>query len=409
MKLLDKSTFTILQEGSITSPLGFHAAGLHAGLKKKRKDIGLLYSEVPASAAGVFTTNGVRAACVDQNEAQLKASPYLQAIIVNSGNANACTGTQGLIDAKHMRQHTAVELGLPEHHVAIASTGVIGVPLPMQPLTEGITQAAAALTKQGGEDFAHAILTTDTCTKQIAVELTLDSRTVTIGGVAKGSGMIHPNMATMLGFITTDAAIDPAALHNLLKKTTDATYNRITVDGDTSTNDMVLVMANGMAGNEPLNESHPQWADFVHAFLHVSEKLAKDIARDGEGATKLIEVQVEGAPTELIATQIAKSIIGSSLVKTAVYGADANWGRILAAVGYAGVKLDFSHVNIWLGPIQVAANSMGLPFDEEAAKEYLLGDPVTIKVDLNQGDASSTAYGCDLTYDYVRINASYRT
>ncbi|HEU4964999.1 MAG TPA: bifunctional glutamate N-acetyltransferase/amino-acid acetyltransferase ArgJ [Bacilli bacterium] len=409
MKLLDQDTYTVLQEGGITTPLGYQATGLHAGLKKRRKDVGLLYSEVPAVAAGVFTTNGVRAACVTQNETQLQAHPYLQAIVVNSGNANACTGVQGDLDAQLMRAHTAKALGLIPTDVAIASTGVIGVQLPMEPLTAGITQAVDSLSAAGGEDFAHAILTTDTCTKQIAVQLTIDGQTVTIGGVAKGSGMIHPNMATMLGFITTDVAIEPAALHQLLKRTTDQTYNRITVDGDTSTNDMVLVMANGLAGNQPLNQAHPQWPDFAQAFLHVSEKLAKDIARDGEGATKLIEVQVAGAPTELIATQVAKSIIGSSLVKTAVYGADANWGRILAAVGYAGVAIDFSCVDIWLGTIQVAANSMGLAFDEEAAKEYLLGDPVLIKVDLKQGSASSGAYGCDLTYDYVRINASYRT
>ena len=243
----------------------------------------------------------------------------------------------------------------------------------------------------------------------MAVELEIDGKTVTIGGVAKGSGMIHPNMATMLAFVTSDAAVEPGALQRLLSRTTDQTYNRITVDGDTSTNDMVLVMANGLAENNELNEQHPQWEPFAKAFRYVSETLAKMIARDGEGATKLIEVHVGGAATEKVATTIAKSIIGSSLVKTAVYGADANWGRILAAVGYAGVPFDPSRVEIWLGKIQVAANGIGIAFDEEAAKEYLLGDPVAITVDLKQGNASSTAYGCDLTYDYVRINASYRT
>ncbi|MCX7572024.1 bifunctional glutamate N-acetyltransferase/amino-acid acetyltransferase ArgJ [Tumebacillus sp. DT12] len=409
MSLIIQQTFTVLEKGTVTAPQGYKAAGLHAGIKKKRKDIALIVSEVPAAAAGVFTTNLVRAACVTQNEAQLKEVPYLQAIVINSGNANACTGAQGEADALTMRNHTAQELGLPEHGVAIASTGVIGVQMPMVPLLAGISQATEELSVAGGEDFAQAILTTDTGSKEIAVQLTVDGRLVTLGGAAKGSGMIHPNMATMLAFVTTDAAVEPAALQTLLRRTTDQTYNRITVDGDTSTNDMVLVMANGLAGNAPLGEQHPQWEEFAAAFRYVSEKLAKDIARDGEGATKLIEVIVQGAASERIASQIAKSIIGSSLVKTAVYGADANWGRILAAAGYSGAPFDPARVDIWLGSIQVAEGGMGLLFDEEAAKEYLLGDPVTITVDLHQGDHAATAYGCDLTYDYVRINASYRT
>jgi len=410
MKTIIESSYTVLGQGNVTSPQGFHASGLHAGIKKKRKDVGLLYSTVPAAAAGVFTTNVVRAACVTQNEQQLQQTPYLQAIVVNSGNANACTGEQGAQDALQMRDFTAQALGLSVvESVAIASTGVIGVNLPMEPLLEGIGQAAKTLTETGGDDFAQAILTTDTCSKEIAVQLTIDGQTVTIGGVAKGSGMIHPNMATMLAFVTTDAAVDPAALQALLSKTTDQTYNCITVDGDTSTNDMVLVMANGLAGNELLTDAHPEWAAFAEAFRFVSEKLAKDIARDGEGATKLVEVIVKQAETEAIASGIAKSIVGSSLVKTAVYGADANWGRILAAAGYSGVPFAPERVSIWLGTIQVAECGMGIAFDEEAAKEYLLGDPVTITVDLNMGDASAKAYGCDLTYDYVRINASYRT
>jgi glutamate N-acetyltransferase / amino-acid N-acetyltransferase len=409
MTTMKISAFTVLENGNVTSPQGFKASGLHAGIKKKRKDVGLLHSEVPAAAAGVFTTNLVRAACVTQNEAQLAATPFLQGIIVNSGNANACTGLQGDLDAQQMRLEAAKSLGISEDLVAIASTGVIGVPMPMEPLTNGIHQAAESLTVEGGDDFAQAILTTDTGKKTVAVQLVIDGQIVTIGGVAKGSGMIHPNMATMLAFVTTDAAVEPAALKSLLSRTTDQTYNRITVDGDTSTNDMVLVLANGLANNAVLTAEHPQWDDFVAAFRHVSEKLAKDIARDGEGATKLIEVEVNGAATEAIAATIAKSIIGSSLVKTAVYGADANWGRILAAAGYSGAPFDPQKVDIWLGCIQVAAGGMGLLFDEEAAKEYLLGDPVKITVDLHSGDATATAYGCDLTYDYVRINASYRT
>jgi glutamate N-acetyltransferase/amino-acid N-acetyltransferase len=410
MKTIIESSYTVLGEGNVTSPKGFTASGLHAGIKKKRKDVGLLYSSVPAVAAGVFTTNLVRAACVTQNEAQLKQYPYLQAIIVNSGNANACTGEQGALDALTMRDHTAELLGLPVvESVAIASTGVIGVNMPMDTLKAGIAEATNTLTVEGGDDFAQAILTTDTCKKEIAVQLTIDGQTVTIGGVAKGSGMIHPNMATMLAFVTTDAAIEPAALKSLLGKTTDQTYNCITVDGDTSTNDMVLVMANGLAGNVALSETHPEWVAFAEAFRFVSEKLAKDIARDGEGATKLVEVIVKNAETVAVANQIAKSVVGSSLVKTAVYGADANWGRILAAAGYSGASFVPEKVSIWLGSIQVAEYGMGIPFDEEAAKEYLLGDPVTITVDLNMGEEIAKAYGCDLTYDYVRINASYRT
>ncbi|ARU63841.1 bifunctional ornithine acetyltransferase/N-acetylglutamate synthase [Tumebacillus avium] len=407
--MVKKAAYTVLPKGSVTAPLGYQAAGLHAGIKRKKKDVGLLLSTVPAAAAGVFTMNTVRAACVTQNEQQLQAMPYLQAIVVNSGNANACTGAQGDADAKAMQSHTAAELGLPSHAVAIASTGVIGVPMPMETLKQGITQAAGGVSEAGGDDFSEAMLTTDTCLKQIAVQLTIDGKTVTIGGAAKGSGMIHPNMATMLAFVTTDAKVDPAALQTLLRQTTDQTYNCITVDGDTSTNDMVLVLANGLADNHTLTPAHPDWADFAAAFRHVSEKLAKDIARDGEGATKLVEVHVKGAVSVSVATQAAKKVVGSSLVKTAVFGADANWGRILAAVGYSGIPFDAGRVNIWLGDVPVAQNGMGLSFDEEAAKAHLLGDTVQITVDLNLGDASATAYGCDLTYDYVRINASYRT
>ncbi|WP_132946889.1 bifunctional glutamate N-acetyltransferase/amino-acid acetyltransferase ArgJ [Tumebacillus sp. BK434] len=407
--MIKQAAYTVLAEGSVTTPLGFQASGLHAGIKRKKKDVGLLLSTVPAAAAGVFTLNAVRAACVTQNEQQLQALPYLQAIIVNSGNANACTGVQGDADAQEMQRHTAQALGLPAHAVAIASTGVIGVPMPMEALKQGITQAAAGVSAEGGEAFAEAMLTTDTCTKQIAVQLTIDGKTVTIGGVAKGSGMIHPNMATMLAFVTTDAKVDPAALQTLLRQTTDQTYNCITVDGDTSTNDMVLVLANGLADNQTLTPEHPEWSEFAAAFRHVSEKLAKDIARDGEGATKLVEVQVNGAVSTSLAVQAAKKVVGSSLVKTAVFGADANWGRILAAVGYSGIPFDPARVNIWLGDVQVAQNGMGLLFDEAAAKAHLQGDTVQITVDLNLGDATATAYGCDLTYDYVRINASYRT
>ncbi|MGZ4135109.1 MAG: bifunctional ornithine acetyltransferase/N-acetylglutamate synthase, partial [Tumebacillaceae bacterium] len=274
MKTLEKAIYNVLPAGGVTAPRGFKAAGLHAGIKRKRLDVGLLYSEVPAAAAGVFTTSLVRAACVDQNEEQLKALPYLQAILVNSGNANACTGMQGAQDALEMRNRAARALGVCKEAVAIASTGVIGVPLPMEKLNNGIAQVAQQLNLMGGDDFARAILTTDTFVKEIAMQLTIDDKLITIGGVAKGSGMIHPNMATMLAFVTTEAAIEPAALKRLLGNVTDRTYNRITVDGDTSTNDMVLVMANGLAGNDVLSEAHPQWNEFAEAFRFASEKLA---------------------------------------------------------------------------------------------------------------------------------------
>lgn len=404
-----QTTYTVLTQGGITSAKGFSATGIYAGIKKKKNDLALLYSEVPATAAGVFTTNLVRAACVEHNQQQLASFPQLQAIVVNSGNANACTGEQGEQDDLAMRQHTAKLLTLSDKQVAVASTGVIGVPLPMQQVISGIEQAVPTLSTEGGERFAEAILTTDTRKKEIALQLEIDGKTVTIGGAAKGSGMIHPNMATMLAFVTTDANISARALKGLLASVTDLTYNCITVDGDTSTNDMVLVMANGLAENQPLDENHPQWLDFVQSFTFVCEYLAKEIARDGEGATKLIEVEVENAPTQEIAIRVAKSVVGSSLVKTAVYGADANWGRILCAAGYSGAKFDIEKLTIFIGEVQVFAQGMPIKFDEELAKQQLLAEEVVLRIDMQQGNACAKAYGCDLTYDYVRINASYRT
>ncbi|UOF92766.1 bifunctional glutamate N-acetyltransferase/amino-acid acetyltransferase ArgJ [Fodinisporobacter ferrooxydans] len=392
----------------ITAAKGFRAVGVHAGIKKEHLDLGIVVSDVPAAAAGVFTLNRVRAACVQLNESVVQ-NGILQAIVVNSGNANACTGAKGWEDAQTMQAVTADQLGIPAAHVAVASTGVIGVELPMEQVQTGIKAACREAAVEGFETFAKAITTTDTCLKQYQATVNIEGKQVTIGGAVKGSGMIHPNMATMLGFLTTDAAVGAADLQQLLRDVTNESFNMITVDGDTSTNDMVLVMANGQAGTSLLSPEHPDWPVFAQAFQDVAVYLAKSIARDGEGATKLVEARVHGAKSVEDARKIAKAIIGSNLVKTAVYGADANWGRILCAVGYAGVDIVQESVDIWLGNIPVAKKGMGIPFDEEAAKEYLLGDPVVIKVDLGLGEAAATAYGCDLTYDYVKINASYRS
>lgn len=402
----------VLEQGGVTSPRGFKAAGVAAGVKngrKEKKDIAVLMSEVPAAAAGVYTSNAVQAAPVVVTKKALAKAGMLQAVVANSGNANACTGEQGLRDAKEMQKLTAEALGIDRELVGVASTGVIGVPMPMDRIAAGIAEAGRNVGVQGGPDFAEAILTTDLVKKEIAVEVEIGGRRVTVGGAAKGSGMIHPNMATMLGFITTDAAVEAPALQYALRQVTNRTFNRITVDGDTSTNDMVLVLANGMAGHATLTPACDEWPFFVGALEYVALHLAKAIARDGEGATRLIEVEVRGARTEEDAEKAAKTIVGSSLVKTAVFGADANWGRLMAAVGRSGAFLDPNRVDIWIGEVQVAANGLGLPFDEAAAACELEKDPVVFRVNLNVGEANAAAYGCDLTYEYVKINGSYRT
>jgi glutamate N-acetyltransferase/amino-acid N-acetyltransferase len=403
---------TIVPDGNITSPQGFRAGSVAAGLRKKnRKDLGILVSDVPAVAAGVYTTNRVQAAPLKLTERTIKSGRRLQAIVCNSGNANACTGHQGETDALTMQQWLASDLGISPSLVGVGSTGVIGQCLPMDLIDKGIQNAVAKLsaTPEAGEGFGQAILTTDTVKKSSCVRFTIDGKPVTLAGAAKGSGMIHPNMATMMGFVCTDAAVTEGALQRLLRAATEKSFNRITVDGDTSTNDCVLALANGLAGNAPLDEQHPDWVTFSAAFTHVCQSLAKQIARDGEGATKLIEVQVCQAVTEPEAAQVAKAIIGSSLVKSAIFGTDANWGRILAAAGYSGVAIDPDTVDIYLGEIQVARDGMGIPFDEDAAKTYLEQDIIQIFVHLKQGEAQALAWGCDLTYDYVRINARYRT
>jgi glutamate N-acetyltransferase/amino-acid N-acetyltransferase len=402
--------FTIATEGSVTTPKGFRAGGVYCGIKKvQRYDLGAIVCDVPADAAGVFTTNVVVAAPLTVTKESLAKEGKLQAMLVNSGNANACTGEQGDRDARDTRAKFAEALGVPEHYVGVTSTGVIGVPMPMEKVYRGIPELRTKLSTEGGDDFCQAIMTTDLVQKSICVTLTVDGKQVAVAGAAKGSGMIHPNMATMLGFITTDAALQPGCLQSLLSHATDVTFNMITVDGDTSTNDMVVAMASGLAGNEPLGPNHPDWESFSAAFRHVAETLAKEIARDGEGATKLIEVNVVGASTDYDARAIAKTIVGSNLVKSAVYGSDANWGRIIAAAGRAGVPMNPNTVDIRLGDISVLKQSAPVPFDEPAAKQYLDGNEVTIHVDLGGGAGKATAWGCDLTYDYVKINASYRT
>ncbi|XEC95391.1 bifunctional ornithine acetyltransferase/N-acetylglutamate synthase [Paenibacillus tarimensis] len=406
------SAYTIVPDGSITTPKGFKAGGLHCGLKKTtRHDLGAIVCEVPASAAGVYTTNKIQAAPIKVTQESIGAEGLLRAVIVNSGNANACTGKQGEADAYQMRNSFAEALGLPAHQVAVASTGVIGELLRMDRVLDGISALPERLssTDEAADDFCQAILTTDLVRKTVCVTVRIDGQTVHVAGAAKGSGMIHPNMATMLGFVTTDAKIASGTLAKLLRQSTDLTFNMITVDGDTSTNDMLVAMASGLADNRELTEAHPDFAAFAEALQYVCEVLAKAIARDGEGATKLVEVRVQGAVSDESARAIAKTVIGSSLVKSAVFGADANWGRIIAAVGRAGEPVNPDTVDIRIGDLLTLEQSRPVPFDEEAALEYLKGDTVVMFVDLHLGSGKAVAWGCDLTYDYVRINAAYRT
>jgi len=396
-------------EGSLTTPKGFKAAGLRSGVKKKRNDLGLIFSEIPANAAAVYTLNAIQAAPLHITKASIQNGRKIQAVIANSGNANACTGAQGEQDAKMMQQKTAELLSIPEGLVAVASTGVIGVPMPMDIITPAIDQLQPAATPAAAEQFSAAILTTDTFPKTTCYEAKIDGKVVTLAGTAKGSGMIKPNMATMLGFFTTDAAVEQDALQQALKAAIDQTFNCITVDGDTSTNDMVLLLANGLAENNSLSPTHPDWSTFTELVKTACEDLAKMIARDGEGATKLIEVDVQGAVNKQEAIQVAKSVVGSSLVKTAVYGTDANWGRIIAAIGYSGASVNPNTIDTSIGSIQMLKDSQPVSFSEEAATAYLENDSILISIDLKNGDGSGKAWGCDLTYDYVRINASYRS
>ncbi|MCY9163185.1 bifunctional ornithine acetyltransferase/N-acetylglutamate synthase [Bacillus atrophaeus] len=393
--------------GGVSSPKGFEAKGVHCGLRYSKKDLGVIISETPATSAAVYTQSHFQAAPIKVTQDSLKQGSELKAVIVNSAIANACTGERGLEDAYNMRADCSELLNVDPELVAVSSTGVIGEHLDMEKIQAGIKLLKD--TPAGFGDFEEAILTTDTVMKQTCYELTIGDKKVTIGGAAKGSGMIHPNMATMLGFVTTDAAVEEKALHNALREITDVSFNQITVDGETSTNDMVLVMANGCAENECLTEAHDEWPLFKKGLLLVCEDLAKDIARDGEGATKLIEAQVKGAKNDLEANVIAKKIVGSSLVKTAVYGTDANWGRIIGAIGHSTASVTAEQVEVFLGGQCLFKNNEPQPFSETKAKEYLSGDEITIVVRLCEGEGNGRAWGCDLTYDYIKINASYRT
>ncbi|MDP4156392.1 MAG: bifunctional ornithine acetyltransferase/N-acetylglutamate synthase [Bacillota bacterium] len=399
----------ILENESVTLAKGFKAGGIYCGLKKSGNlDLGYIVSEVPATAAGVYTTNVFQAAPLLVTQESISKEKKLQAIIVNSGNANSCTGDQGVKDAYEMQKEFASELGIKEHYVAVTSTGVIGEKLPMDKVLSGIKQILKEENEAVGK-FQTAILTTDLAPKNIGVQIKVDGKIISIGGAAKGSGMIHPNMATMLGFVTTDANIEQDSLLAALKEVTNQTFNMITVDGDTSTNDMVLVMANGMAGNNTLTIEHPEWNIFVNGLKLVCQELAKKIAKDGEGATKLIEVQVNSANSQSDACAVGKSIISSNLVKTAIYGTDPNWGRIVSAIGYSGVPVEPNLVKVSIGSFVVFENGLPCPINEEEVKQYLEQDTIQIFVELNQGDDSAAAWGCDLTYDYIKINASYHT
>ena len=400
-------------EGGVCAAKGFTANGIHCGIRKNhsKKDLALIFSEVPASAAAVYTTNLVKGAplIVTKNHLQ---DGIAQAVICNSGNANTCNAN-GIEIAERMSVLTANALGVTPDDIIVASTGVIGQPLCIDPIANGLPELVKGLSAEGGEAAAVGIMTTDTVKKEIAVEFEVGGKTCHIGGIAKGSGMIHPNMATMLVFITTDCAISPAMLQKALSGDIANTFNMVSVDGDTSTNDMVTVLANGMAGNETITCEGVDFDAFMKALNTVTVDLCRKIAGDGEGATKLLECKVTGGKSEAVAKTVAKSIICSSLLKAAMFGADANWGRVLCAIGYSGADVDVTKIDVSFrstaGQIDVCKAGAGIPFSEEVAKQVLLQKEIEILVGLNDGEASATAWGCDLTYDYVKINGDYRT
>jgi glutamate N-acetyltransferase/amino-acid N-acetyltransferase len=396
-------------EGGITAAEGFTAGGIYCGIRKARKDIAIIKSESPAVVAGVFTLNKVIAAPLIVDKMKLKKSKYCSAVVINSGNANACTGEKGMNDAWAMSDLTAEALNVPHDQVLVSSTGVIGQYLPMDKIKDGIKNLSGVLSKSGNKDAAEAIMTTDLYPKECAVRLTDQSSVITIGGMAKGSGMIAPNMATMLAFITTDAVIKPSALQTALHIANSRSFNCITVDGDMSTNDMLLVLANGHAKNAEIKEKSASFKQFTAALEHVLVRLAKMIARDGEGATKLVEVSVTGARTEEEARQAARSVANSNLVKTAIHGADANWGRVLAAVGYSGIEFSPANVAISFNDVPVIKPNFEIVLDEVKAKEALSKENIVISINLNQGSAGAHFWTCDLSKEYININANYRT
>ena len=403
-------------KGGVTAAKGFEAAGVAAEIKYKgRNDMALVYSQVPCKAAGTFTTNVAKAAPVKWDQKIVKESEFAQVVIVNSGIANACTGAEGYGYCKDTAQKAAEVFKVPTESVLLGSTGVIGKQLPIDRIRAGVEKLAAAKSDslEAGNAAAKAIMTTDTCEKELAVEIEIGGKTVTIGGMAKGSGMIHPNMCTMLSFITTDAAISKAALQKALSEDVNDTYNMISVDGDTSTNDTVLVLANGMAGNEEIVEGTEDYEKFKAALHEINVYLAKKIAGDGEGATALFEVNIVGAATKEQAVLLSKAIACSNLTKTAIAGHDANWGRIICAMGYSGADFDPEKVDLFFeseaGKIQIAENGVALDFSEEKATEILSKPVVIATADVKMGEASATAWGCDLTHGYIEINADYRS
>lgn len=403
-------------KGGVTAAHGFEAAGTEANIKYQgRMDMALIYSSAPCTVAGTFTTNVVKAAPVLWDKQIVENSPYAQAVIVNAGIANACTGKQGMDYCAEEAKKAAALLNIPENAVLVGSTGVIGKQLPMDRICAGIEKLAAAkdASIEAGTTASKAIMTTDTVNKEIAVTIELDGKTVTVGGMSKGSGMIHPNMCTMLAYITTDAAISKKMLQEALSTSVVDTFNMISVDGDTSTNDTCLVLANGLAGNEEITAKGEAYDKFLEALNYVNTYLARTMAGDGEGATALFETVVYNADTKQNARTLAKSVICSSLTKAAIYGHDANWGRILCALGYSGVQFDPENVTLYFeskaGKLKIYENGLDVGYSEEEATKILSEPEVTVLVDMNMGDETATAWGCDLTYDYVKINADYRS
>ena len=403
-------------KGGVTAAHGFEAAGTEANIKYQgRMDMALIYSSAPCNVAGTFTTNVVKAAPVLWDKQIVENSPYAQAVIVNAGIANACTGKQGMDYCAEEAKKAAALLNIPENAVLVGSTGVIGKQLPMDRICAGIEKLAAAkdASIEAGTTASKAIMTTDTVNKEIAVTIELDGKTVTVGGMSKGSGMIHPNMCTMLAYITTDAAISKKMLQEALSTSVVDTFNMISVDGDTSTNDTCLVLANGLAGNEEITAKGEAYDKFLEALNYVNTYLARTMAGDGEGATALFETVVYNADTKQNARTLAKSVICSSLTKAAIYGHDANWGRILCALGYSGVQFDPENVTLYFeskaGKLKIYENGLDVGYSEEEATKILSEPEVTVLVDMHMGSETATAWGCDLTYDYVKINADYRS
>jgi glutamate N-acetyltransferase/amino-acid N-acetyltransferase len=405
---LTSAPFNVVADGSVTSPLGFRAAGVAAGIKASgRPDLGIWASDSTCIAVATFTQNTFPAAPVVLSRERLRAQPRAQAVVFNSGNANACNGERGLTDAREMTHLAAQLLSVDESLVLAASTGIIGVPLPMDVIRAGLQQVRVR--PDGGHQAAQAIMTTDTRQKECAVALSVGGREVRIGGMSKGVGMIYPNMATMLAFIGTDAALEPAYAQAALKRAVDRSFNMITVDGDTSTNDSCFLLANGASGASPLDSSSADAAAFEAALTAVCTDLARKMAADGEGANKLLQVDVTGAASDDDARRAARAVVGSSLVKAAVHGEDPNWGRIFAAVGYSGAQVDPNRAALWIGSVQVARDGVSTGAAQAEARAQMTGAEVNFRVELGLGSSSATAWGCDLTEDYVVENSAYST